>query len=294
MHHVIGRVDEHQAIASAERHSRQNRRDPMHIRRACPREDELADGTAYRRDDDNADHGFGRHITRDRISLVAVDEPAEERLQNDSDERPRSHAHVRKSHQPWLPSSLLGEYDGIGHEAEIHDGVDDGDVQIPEHANGLGERHDDRPLEIELEQRPQRHFLVVAGVPPAIVRLLTYAGGAAPQDGGRVRFGNEAVGGEAGEAADHDDPVGPAPAEILEDEAADERADDGPVHGAQAPDAEGQRAVLLQRDVVDRARRVADHRRPRERSEEPHHQDRLQVLRQRARYHQHAEREHRY
>ena len=73
-------------------------------------------------------------------------------------------------------------------------------------------------------------MLVVVSTPVSfVVGFLSAFRCAGPEDGGCVCFGDQKDGDE-GHAADYyDDPVGPSPAHILEDEAADYRSNDGAI-----------------------------------------------------------------
>lgn len=69
---------------------------------------------------------------------MRVDEAADERLAEDDDEPADADADVGEPRGARLPAADFSEDDGVGDEAEVEDGVDDGDVEVPEDAVDYG------------------------------------------------------------------------------------------------------------------------------------------------------------
>lgn len=213
MGEVIGRVDEHRRVPRPERDPRQKRPDPMHGHgHARPREPQLADGRQHGGDAHDADHGLRGRFSRGGVGLVRVDHAAEEGFGADDEEGADADADEGEAGDAGGPAAALGEDDGVGDEAEVEDAVDDGDIDVPEDADGFGEGHDEGAAEVDFEQLDERFFLVVAGPPAGVAGFLSSSFCFSDEEGGRVGFFERAdeYPGDGGE--DHDDPVRPAPA----------------------------------------------------------------------------------
>ena len=119
---------------------------------------------------------------------MTLNHSADQRFAEYRDERAYSNAGERKSCQSQRPLSDLGEDDRVGHKAEVEDCVDDGNVEVPEHAMcrllsvhnyvqaagsnipyWLSKYHDKRPFEIDPHQIHKRQFLIVIAAPETVV-----------------------------------------------------------------------------------------------------------------------------
>ena len=137
---------------------------------------------------DNADHSFGRYFARFRINLVTLNHSADQRFAEYRNEGAYSNAGEGKSSQSQRPLSNLSEDDRVGHKAEVEDCIDDGNVEIPEHAMcrllsvhndeqatgsnvpyWLSKYHDKRPFEIDSHQIHKGQFLIVIATPETVV-----------------------------------------------------------------------------------------------------------------------------
>ena len=98
------------------------------------------------------------------------------------------------------------------------------DVRTYEDADGFGKDHDEGSAEVYFQELGEGDFLVVAGPPPGVAGFFSSQFRLLNKEGGGVGFfeGADEDPGDCGE--DHDDPVGPSPAEVLGGEAAYDRA----------------------------------------------------------------------
>ena len=213
---VVGRVDEDGRVARAKGDAGQQRPDPMHGRRARPREPELATGHEDCGDADDADHGFWGRAAGGGVGLMGVDHTADEGFGADDKEAADGEAGEGEPGEAEGPVAGAGEDDGVGDEAEVEDAVDDGNVDVPEDADGLGGDHDEGPAEVDFHELGEGEFVVVVARPVAVVAGFF----AAPscflfEEGGGVAFFENADEDPADGGDHHDDPVGEAPAEVL-------------------------------------------------------------------------------
>ena len=146
---VVGAVDEDGGVAGAEGDARKERQDPVHGRSAGPGEPELADGHEDGGDANNADHGFGGNAACFWIYLVRIDHAPDEGFADNDEEAADGEAGEGETAKTEGPAADAGEDDGVGDEAEVEDAVDDGDVEVPENADGFCGDHDEGTGEVD-------------------------------------------------------------------------------------------------------------------------------------------------
>ncbi len=213
---VVGRVDEDDRVPRAKGDSGQQWPDPVHGRHARPREPELAQRDEDGADADNADHGFRGWPTGGRVGLVSVDHAADEGFGADDEEAADGEAGEGEAGEAEGPVAGAGEDDGVGDEAEVEDAVDDGDVDVPEDADGFGGDHDEGSAEVDFHELGEGEFVVVVAGPVAVVVGFFAAEGCFLfEEGGGIAFFEDADEDPADGSDHHDDPVGEAPAEVL-------------------------------------------------------------------------------
>jgi hypothetical protein len=59
--------------------------------------------------------------------------------------------------------------EGEGEDVQVQDAVYEGDVHVPEDANGLGDAHVDGAVQVLAQQGPELLLVVVARVPAGVV-----------------------------------------------------------------------------------------------------------------------------
>ena len=221
---VVGRVDKNGRVAGPKGDASEDGPDPVHRGNTRPCEPELADGHQAGCHTHYGDRRFGNHFSCLRIVFVRVDHPADEGFTEYDSQRSYPDPAECESGNPDGPAPDLAEDDGVGDEAEVEDAVNDGDVEIPEDADGFGDGHDEGTGEVDLEKFEKGDVLIVTAPPAGIPRSLAAAGGLAFEDGGRIGFFDDADENPGDAGDDHDDPVGPAPAKVLRRKTTDDRA----------------------------------------------------------------------
>jgi hypothetical protein len=117
MHQIIRRIDKHTTVARTKRDPRNQRRNPVHIGRAGPRKDHLADGDTHGGDAHDADHGLRVRFPSRGIFGVRVDHAAEQWFGEDGDYTADADAQVREACEAWRPAAELAEDDRVRDEA---------------------------------------------------------------------------------------------------------------------------------------------------------------------------------
>lgn len=158
--------------------------------------------------------------------------------------------------------------------------VDKGDVHVPEDANGLLNRHDERSAQIDLHQLDEAHAYVIATPVSVVFLFASKFLGFALQEHRHVGFFEHGQKHKRHTDPDHGDPIRPPPTERLRDEPANRRADHRAIHRTDTPDRKGRTPPLVVDEVGDRAGRVGDQRTCENGAEEPRDDDARDILRQ--------------
>lgn len=130
---------------------------------------------------------------------------------------------------------------------------------VHEPEDGLRGRQNKWTAEVDLEQMQRRQFVVVLTPISRVVILLAETSSLFAQNRRRIRLLDGDHHGQRGAGKDENDPVGPSPAEILENKAADDGAGDGAVHGGETEERHGAGQVVGMRNVDDGAWRIGNH-----------------------------------
>ena len=102
--------------------------------------------------------------------------------------------------------------------------INDRDVHIPKDADGFRDRHHKRPAQIGLHQLHKAKPLVVARKVAILAFPLSERLGLVLQECRGVSLFDEAQKAQSERRGNKNDPVRPPPAQVLRDEAADDRA----------------------------------------------------------------------
>jgi hypothetical protein len=155
MHQIIRRIDKHTAVSRPKRNPRNQRRNPVDVGRAGPRKDHLADRNAHGGDAHDADHGLRVGFPSRGILRVRVDHAAQQRFGENGDYAADADAQIREACEARRPAAELAEDDrvrdeaaegvvlargvggGKGKDVQVQNAVYEGDVYVPEDANGL-------------------------------------------------------------------------------------------------------------------------------------------------------------
>jgi len=134
MNKITTRIDKNRRIPRSKRDTRKQRRNPVHVGRARPCEDQLADRDSHGGYANDTYHAFWWRFACCGIDFVAVDHASDQRFCADGYHAADADSDVGKAGESIAPAAEFGEDDGVGDEAEVHDAVYEGDVDVPENA----------------------------------------------------------------------------------------------------------------------------------------------------------------
>ena len=116
----------------------------------------------------------------------------------------------------YIPAADAGEDERVGDEAEVEDAIDDGNVDVPEDADGFGSDHDKGAGEIDFHELGKGEFVVVVAGPVALVASFFAAeSGFSFEQCWSISFFEDADEDPADSGNHHDYPICETPAEVL-------------------------------------------------------------------------------
>lgn len=176
---------------------------------------------------------------------VAQTDLVEVRREDRRCEHARGDAEERESGHGKGPAAGLLKNNRVGGELEEEDAVDKGHVEGQEEEDRLAEEHEPRPG--EAPAKACGPFL-----PGLLGRLVPFALG-------RIRLRHDGHQQDEEDAAyDEHEPKVPSPPDVLGEEAADKRSDDGPAKAGRREQGEWHRALFRDPEISERSSRVGD------------------------------------
>ena len=229
---VVKAAEEDEDHAGAEGRAGDDGHDPVDLGPVGPREPEQAHRQQHRADQRGRQARLGRRVVQAlglgggvgaRVAPVVRDDVREREHEADGD------ADEGQAADALAPAAPALEDDGEGREAQVQRPVHDGHVNGDDGDDGLADEEDPGAGQRRLQRLRDRGLLTAAllqhrdVLPAGEFRQL---GGAVAQDDGRVGLGHDEGGDDPHDAGEEGhDPLQPAPADGLRDEAADDGAE---------------------------------------------------------------------